>query len=195
MTIFRASSTISLFLFLTALVGGVQGCQKTATVPEKYFDTLVFEVVASGSRAAISSAMRAMIRGDLSIADLPGAWNGRFEQLLGVPVPDDRRGCLQDVHWSFGLIGYFPTYTLGTLYAAQLWEAAHEKLPGLDDQIARGEFRPLLSWLREGIHSHGRRWTAGELCERMTGRELGSKPLLDYLRGKLVPLYEQGLGV
>ncbi len=132
---------------------------------------------------------RAMLRGDLSIADLPAAWNERFEQLLGVNVPDNKRGCLQDVHWSFGLIGYFPTYTLGTLYAAQLWETAHSKFPDIDQQIARGEFAPLLGWLREGIHTQGRRWTAGELCERMTGRPLGPEPLMDYLRTKLRPLY------
>ncbi len=132
---------------------------------------------------------RAMLRGDLSIADLPSTWNERFEQLLGVSVPDNKRGCLQDVHWSFGLIGYFPTYTLGTLYAAQLWETAHSKFPDIDAQMARGEFAPLLGWLREGIHSQGRRWTAGELCERMTGRPLGPEPLMDYLRTKLRPLY------
>ncbi len=132
---------------------------------------------------------RAMIRGDLSVADLPGAWNERFEQLLGAKVPDDRRGCLQDVHWSFGLIGYFPTYTLGTLYAAQLWQAAREQIAGLEDQISRGEFAPLLGWLREGIHAHGRRFTAGELCERMTGRPLTPEPLMAYLKGKLEPLY------
>ncbi len=135
---------------------------------------------------------RAMLRGDLSVADLPGAWNERFEQLLGVAVPDNQRGCLQDVHWSFGLIGYFPTYTLGTLYAAQLWEAAHVKIPGLDEQISRGEFAPLLGWLRAGIHAHGRRWTAGELCERMTGKPLGPEALMDYLGNKLRPLY--GIG-
>lgn len=132
---------------------------------------------------------RAMLRGDLSVADLPGAWNERFEQLLGVRVPDNQRGCLQDVHWSFGLIGYFPTYTLGTLYAAQFWEAAHEQISGLDGQISRGEFAPLLGWLRSGIHAHGRRFAAGELCQRVTGKPLGPGALMDYLGSKLRPLY------
>ena len=132
---------------------------------------------------------RAMIRGDLAVADLPAAWNERFEQLLGTTVPDDTRGCLQDVHWSFALIGYFPTYTLGTLYAAQFWKAAHVLIPGLDAQIAQGNFAPLLQWLRTNIHQHGRRYSAGELCERITGAPLRPEPLMDYLRAKLHPLY------
>ena len=132
---------------------------------------------------------RALIRGDLSVRDLPGAWNERFEQLLGVPVPDDRRGCLQDVHWSFGLLGYFPTYALGNLYAAQLWETINDAIPGLDEQLARGESGALLTWLREHIHRHGRRYTAGELCERATGKPLSPEPFLRHLEGKLKPVY------
>jgi carboxypeptidase Taq len=132
---------------------------------------------------------RALIKRDLHLDDLPGVWNERFEQLLGAKVPDDTRGCLQDVHWSFGLIGYFPTYTLGTLYAAQFWKAANEQIPALEDKIARGEFAPLLQWLRDNIHSHGRRYSATELCERITGGPLRPEPLMDYLGAKLRPLY------
>jgi carboxypeptidase Taq len=128
---------------------------------------------------------RALMRGDLAPADLPGAWNDRIKSDLGLTVPDDRRGCLQDVHWSMGAIGYFPTYALGNLYAAQFWETVREAIPDLDDRIARGDFATLLDWLRREIHVHGRRYTADELCRRVTGRELDHQPLIAYLKGKL----------
>lgn len=123
---------------------------------------------------------RAMIRKDLSVADLPGAWNERYRELLGVEVPDDARGCLQDVHWSFGLVGYFPTYTLGNLYACQMWEAMSRDLSPAE-LVAKGDFAPLLSWLRERVHVHGRRYGAAELCERATGEALSAEPLLRHL--------------
>lgn len=132
---------------------------------------------------------RAMIRGDLAVKDLPGVWNERFETLLGVKVPDDRRGCLQDVHWSFGLMGYFPTYTLGNLYAAQFWDKINQDIPDLPDQMRRGQFAALLTWLREHIHAHGMRFKAGELCERITGQPLSPDPLLSHLERKLRPVY------
>jgi carboxypeptidase Taq len=132
---------------------------------------------------------RALIKGDLAVKDLPGAWNAAYKDLLGVVVPDDRRGCLQDVHWSFGLIGYFPTYSLGNLYAAQFWETINEAIPDLDAQIARGEFGALLTWLRENIHRHGRRYTAGQLCERATGKPLSADPLMRHLERRVRPAY------
>jgi len=132
---------------------------------------------------------RALLKGDLSVADLPAAWNDRVRGDLGLEVPDDRRGVLQDIHWSMGAIGYFPTYTLGNLYAAQLWDAIRAALPELDAQLRRGELSGLLGWLRANVHAHGRRYTAGELCERATGRPLGHEPLLRYLDGKLRPVY------
>lgn len=132
---------------------------------------------------------RALVRGDLSTRDLPAAWNDAYRQTLGVEVPTDREGCLQDVHWSFGLFGYFPTYTLGNLHMAQLWEAIRRDLAEIDDQITRGEFGPLLGWLRERIHLHGRRYPAAALTEKATGRPLSSAPLMAYLRGKLLPNY------
>ncbi len=132
---------------------------------------------------------RALVRGDLSVRDLPGAWNEQYRKLLGVTVPDDRRGCLQDVHWSFGLVGYFPTYSLGNLYAAQMWETINEQIPDLDAQMARGEFGALLAWLREHIHRHGRRYTAGELCQRCTGRPLSADPLMRHLERRVKPAY------
>lgn len=132
---------------------------------------------------------RALLRGDLKVKDLPGEWNSRFKQYLGVDVPDDRRGCLQDVHWSFGLIGYFPTYTLGNLYAAQLWEKINADIPDLEARIGRGDFAALKTWLNEKIHAHGKRYRAAELCERITGKPLSADPLLRHLEGKLCPIY------
>ncbi|HYH63766.1 MAG TPA: carboxypeptidase M32 [Urbifossiella sp.] len=130
-----------------------------------------------------------LISGDLAVADLPGAWNERFKTMLGLDVPDDARGCLQDIHWSFGGLGYFPTYTLGNLYAAQLMAAARRDLSGLDDDFRRGEFGRLKAWLGEKVHRHGGRYRAGELCRRATGEALTAAPFLSYLNDKFAPLY------
>lgn len=135
---------------------------------------------------------RALISGDLTTGDLPGAWNEAYKEALGLDVPSDREGCLQDVHWSFGLIGYFPTYTLGNLYAAQFWEKARQDNPDLDEQISQGNFAPLLSWFRSRIHIHGRRYSPAQLCERATGRPLSAEPLVSQLKAKLYPVY--GIG-
>ncbi len=132
---------------------------------------------------------RAMLRGDLAVGDLPAAWNERMRRDLGLDVPDDRRGCLQDIHWSMGTIGYFPTYTLGNLYAAQFWEAIRAALPDLDGQIERGEFGSLLGWLREKIHGRGRSLPAPELCLELTGKPLSHEPLMRHLRVKLRAIY------
>jgi carboxypeptidase Taq len=132
---------------------------------------------------------RMLLSGDLTIRDLPAAWNDRVRTDLGVEVPDDRRGVLQDVHWSMGAIGYFPTYTLGNLYAAQIWTAVRDQLPTLEEQISRGEFGELLGWLQREIFQHGRRYTAPELCRRITGEELNADPFMTFLEGKLRPIY------
>jgi carboxypeptidase Taq len=132
---------------------------------------------------------RALIRGDLSVRDVPGAWNERFRSLLGVEVPDDARGCLQDVHWSFGLVGYFPTYTLGNLYAAAFWNALRRDVPDVDQHIERGEFAPVLSWFNEKVHRHGRMDPPRELCRRITGNDLSIEPLMAYLGEKLGGVY------
>ena len=132
---------------------------------------------------------RALLRGDLAPKDLPGAWNARYKEYLGLSVPDDRRGCLQDVHWSFGLIGYFPTYTLGNLYAAQFWDTINQDLPDLNKSMAKGKFGDLLRWLRTNIHAHGRRYGASELCERVTGKPLSSTHLMKHLRTKAEAVY------
>jgi carboxypeptidase Taq len=137
---------------------------------------------------------RALLRGDLAVGDLPAAWNERLRADLGLEVPDDARGCLQDIHWSLGTIGYFPTYTLGNLYAAQFWEAIEQALPDLDEHVARGEFSPLLDWLRTHIHAQGRRLPTSELCSNLTGRTLSHDPLMRHLNGKLRPIYRLGTG-
>lgn len=132
-----------------------------------------------------------MLTGILQVADLPGAWSEKMQQYLGLTPPDDTQGCLQDIHWSFGGIGYFPTYTLGNLYAAQFMAAAKAQLG--DAELMRdfrnGQFRRLREWLIDHIHRHGQRYRAQELCQRATGEPLRTEPLLTYLREKYEPLY------
>jgi carboxypeptidase Taq len=132
---------------------------------------------------------KALISGDLQIADLPGAWNDMYLQYLGVKVPDDAQGVLQDIHWSHGSIGYFPTYTLGSFYAAQFYAAAQKQIDGLETMIANGEFQPLKLWLNENIHRYGKRYTADEICQRVTGETLNYKYFHDYLSLKLGEVY------
>jgi carboxypeptidase Taq len=132
---------------------------------------------------------RGMIRGDLAVKDLPGEWNRRVKDYLGLEVPDDARGCLQDVHWAFGLIGYFPTYTLGNLYAAQFWETINQQIPDLKARMARGDFAALKAWLNTNIHAQGRRYRAADLCQKLTGKPLSADPLMRHLEGKLRAVY------
>jgi len=133
---------------------------------------------------------QALVTGGLKVADIPDAWNAKYEEYLGVTPQNDTLGCLQDIHWSHGTIGYFPTYSLGNLMSAQIYAQARQDLPGLEDSFSRGEFAPLLSWLRERIHGHGRKFTARELMKREFSVELGAQPLLKYLREKYTELYE-----
>jgi len=132
---------------------------------------------------------KALMEGELSVADLPGEWNARMESYLGIRPSNDTEGVLQDVHWSFGGIGYFPTYTLGNLYGAQFYHQACADLGDLPAQIASGDLSKLLTWLRENIHSVGQRRTAGELIEDVTGEPLRVDYLMEYLEGKFKPLY------
>lgn len=127
---------------------------------------------------------RAVVLGDLDVADLPAAWNERFAADFGMAPPDDARGVLQDIHWSAGLVGYFPTYTLGNLYAAELMEAARGQLPGLDDALAAGRFGPLLEWLRTRVHAAGRMLESDALIERATGRPPTADCLVRSLRDR-----------
>ena len=132
---------------------------------------------------------QALIGGDLKVTELPGAWNETLQRALGLTPPDDRRGCLQDIHWSGGAFGYFPTYTLGNLYAAQFFAQARRDLGDLEAMFRRGEYRPLLEWLRAKIHREGQRYRAGDLVKVVTGEPLNHRYLLDHLRGKFGPLY------
>jgi len=125
-----------------------------------------------------------LVAGDLAVNDLPAAWNARFEQIFGLSVPDDARGCLQDTHWALGLIGYFPTYTLGNLNSAQLYAAAASRDPAMVNELAAGQYGRLLGWMREKIHRHGRRYSPPELIERATGEPMRASYFLDYLKGK-----------
>ena len=115
---------------------------------------------------------KALIAGDLSIADLPGAWNQGMRDLLGITPPNDAQGCLQDIHWYAELFGYFPSYTLGAMAAAQLMAAARRTTPGLDAALAQGDFSPLLGWLRTHVHSQGSMFGFNELLQRATGKKL-----------------------
>jgi carboxypeptidase Taq len=131
----------------------------------------------------------ALLTGDLKPADLPGAWNEKFQKMFHLTVPDDRQGCLQDIHWSMGGLGYFPTYTLGNLYAAQFMDQARSDLPGLDDDFRRGDFQRLKGWLNQKIHRPGRRWRANDLCQQVTGQPLSHVPLIQSLKRKYRELY------
>ncbi len=127
-----------------------------------------------------------LIEGTVEVKDIPSVWNQLYKQYLGVDVPDDKRGCLQDVHWSHGSFGYFPTYSLGSFYAAQFWQKAKEDINGLEDQISSGNTAALLEWLRNNIHIHGKRYTSEELCKKVTGKGLDSDLFIQYLRSKLL---------
>lgn len=130
-----------------------------------------------------------LIGGELNAKDIPSFWNEQYEKFLGVKVPDDKTGCLQDIHWSHGSFGYFPTYSLGSLYACQFYRSAKKELPDLDHAIANGSFNPLLKWLRSKVHAEGRRYTSGELCQKITGETLQPAYFLEYLLGKYSNIY------
>jgi carboxypeptidase Taq len=115
---------------------------------------------------------KALIAGDLSLVDLPGAWNDGMKDLLGLTPPSDREGCLQDIHWFVGAWGYFPTYTLGAMTAAQLYDAAKRANSDIPTAISRGDFAPLLAWLRKNVHEQASRWSSSELVQHATGRPL-----------------------
>jgi carboxypeptidase Taq len=132
----------------------------------------------------------ALINDQLAVADLPAAWHAKYREYLGIQSPTDADGVLQDVHWSSGAFGYFPTYTLGNLYAAQFFETAQKELGDLHAMFRRGEFVPLRQWLRTNIHSQGRRYPAAELGKRVTGHALSHDALMRHLRSKFGPLYQ-----
>jgi carboxypeptidase Taq len=130
-----------------------------------------------------------LFSGTLGVNDLPAAWNESARELIGLTPPTNREGVLQDIHWSDGSFGYFPSYTLGNMLAAQLWYRALALRPQLEEEFARGDFSWLLAWLRENIHAQGRRFDALTLAKRVTGEPLSAKPLLRYLRERYQALY------
>ena len=130
---------------------------------------------------------QALIEGRLAVAELPDAWNARMEEYLGIAVPDDAHGVLQDMHWPGGSFGYFPTYSLGNVISVQIWERAREDLSDLDERFERGEFDDLREWLREHLYRLGRKFTPQETIERVTGNLIDPGPYLRYLREKLAP--------
>lgn len=132
----------------------------------------------------------ALVNDELPVADLPAAWHAKYREYLGIQSPTDADGVLQDVHWSSGAFGYFPTYSLGNLYAAQFFEKVQTDLGDLQAMFRRGEFLPLREWLRTNIHSQGRRYPAAELARRVTGSPLSHDALMRHLRGKFGPLYD-----
>lgn len=131
-----------------------------------------------------------LILGELDTRNLKEAWNGMYRTYLDVDVPDDKSGILQDVHWSHGSFGYFPTYSLGSFYAAQFFNAASRAIPDLPDRIASGDLGALLDWLRNNIHSLGRRFDAEELCERVTGERLNVQYFMNYVERKYAGVYD-----
>ncbi|QDU65703.1 carboxypeptidase M32 [Engelhardtia mirabilis] len=132
---------------------------------------------------------RELISGALAVKDLPARWNDEMQATLGVRPKNDTEGCLQDIHWSMGAFGYFPTYSLGNLYAAQFMVAAREAMPDLDAQVAGGNLLPLRAWLLEKIHRHDRTVTAGQLVKRVTGAKLSVRPFAEYIEAKVTAIY------
>lgn len=131
----------------------------------------------------------ALVEDNLRAADLPGAWKEKYRHYLGIEPTTDTEGVLQDIHWSAALFGYFPTYALGNLYAAQIFAQAHNDLDDVDGQFRRGEFAPLREWLRANIHTHGRRYAPAELVQRITGKPLSHEALMEHLSVKFGELY------
>ncbi len=132
----------------------------------------------------------ALVEGKLAPADLPDAWNAKYEEYLGITPPNDGVGCLQDVHWSGGMIGYFPTYTLGNLISYQLWKKMSSDLGSPLEQVREGKFDGILGWLRENVHQHGARYKPNELVEKVTGKPIGPDDYLEGIRAKVKALYD-----
>jgi carboxypeptidase Taq len=131
----------------------------------------------------------AMLEGTVAIKDLPELWNTKMQEYLGLTPPNDAKGVLQDVHWSGGMLGYFSTYALGNLISAQLWAKFKTMEPELDDKIRKGDFSPLLSWLRVKIHQYGRKYEPQELVERVTKSKIDPAPYVEYLKTKYGEIY------
>jgi carboxypeptidase Taq len=127
---------------------------------------------------------KALIEGKIEARELPEIWAEKMQKYLGLDVPSDAQGVLQDIHWSSGLFGYFPTYTLGNLYAAQLFAKMKDELPEIEDQMRNGEFCTILSWLRKKIHTYGRKHSAAEIMKKATGQEPSAQAFINYIKNK-----------
>lgn len=131
-----------------------------------------------------------LIAGNIEVEDLPNIWNSKYKEYLNIEVPSDSKGVLQDIHWSHGSFGYFPTYSIGSFYAAQFFHQALKEIDNLEEKINEGNLTPLLNWLREKIHQHGRLFAAEELCIKVTGEKLNFKYFMDYAKSKYSKLYQ-----
>ena len=131
-----------------------------------------------------------LIAGEIEVDDLPDAWDNMYQEFLGISAPNRTLGVLQDIHWSFGAFGYFPTYTLGNLYSAQLLNAAKKELPNHDQLIKNGNFTPLLEWMRKNVHSRGSIIEPSALIEEATGSPPSPDDFVEYLQDKMEYLYE-----
>jgi carboxypeptidase Taq len=133
---------------------------------------------------------QALIRGELEVKDVPATWNKKMTEYLGVTPTNDSEGCMQDIHWGQGSFGYFSTYVLGSMLAAQLYAKVQRDVPTLEKDIANGNCKTLLTWLRTNIHVHGRRYETPELIKRATGKPLASDDYVAYLADKYTKLYD-----
>jgi carboxypeptidase Taq len=131
----------------------------------------------------------ALMEGSLKAKDAPEAWNDKFENYLGIVPPDNARGVLQDVHWSFGGFGYFPTYALGNLVSAQLWERMQQDIPDVEAQIEKANFAVILDWLRKNVHVYGAKYEPQELVQKITGSKITPEPFMRYLDRKFKDIY------
>ena len=132
-----------------------------------------------------------LIEGNIKTTDIPTYWNEHYKKYLGVTVPDDKQGCLQDIHWSHGSFGYFATYSIGSLYAAQLYEAILKGNPSLKNEIKKGNNLPVLTWLKQHIYGYGRYYSSGELCRKATGENLNSQYFIDHVTRKYSDIYKK----
>jgi carboxypeptidase Taq len=130
-----------------------------------------------------------LIEGSLKTNDIPAFWNEHYEKYLGIKVPEDKKGCLQDVHWSHGSLGYFPTYSLGSFFAAQFYSAIQKSTADTENKMEKGDTTAILGWLRKNVHSFGRKYTSNELCFKVTGKSLDTSFFVDYLLHKYGLIY------
>jgi carboxypeptidase Taq len=131
----------------------------------------------------------ALLEGKVKVKDVPDLWNSQMKEYLGIIPTNDSQGVMQDIHWSNGMIGYFPTYALGNLISAQLWEKINQDIPDLSSQIRTGRFDSLLGWLRKNVHRHGAKFEPQELVQKVTGSKIDPSAYIRYLTKKYGEIY------